>query len=388
MSALATSLDPDALAALEEERDFLLRSLDDLDAEHDAGDVPDDDYEVLRNDYTARAAAVIKAIDGRAETMAATARPRSAARSVGWVVGVVLVASIAGWLLARSTGARGQGTSLTGSGGSAREQLANCRTLSFQEPRKGIECFTGYLAGDPTNTDALTYRGWALVRTGETAAGQADLDRVVSIDPTFPDVYVFRAVVKKNAKDFAGAQGELDALYSLNPPGEVLDTMRQQGLDQAVALGLLEPAVQKCWVASATFTADASRSSTTMAAGEAVPGFAGQVACYDRILADSPDSFDALLGKAALIERVGPASAWPDGEAAMDDALRLRVADPSALLLRAVLRYLQGSPTFADDVGTLSTAPGRPSALLGAEGDFLRQQVQSLLPSGATTTTR
>src|SRR5690606_11549803 len=60
-------LDPDALAALEEERDFLLRSLDDLEREHDAGDVDDADYAELKDDYTARAAAVLRAIDDRRE---------------------------------------------------------------------------------------------------------------------------------------------------------------------------------------------------------------------------------------------------------------------------------------------------------------------------------
>ena len=38
---------PDRLAELEEERDFLLRSLDDLDREHDAGDIDEADYPTL-----------------------------------------------------------------------------------------------------------------------------------------------------------------------------------------------------------------------------------------------------------------------------------------------------------------------------------------------------
>ena len=58
-------LDPDALAALEEERDFLLRSLRDLEREHDVGDVDDHDYEVLKDDYTARAATVLRSIETR-----------------------------------------------------------------------------------------------------------------------------------------------------------------------------------------------------------------------------------------------------------------------------------------------------------------------------------
>jgi hypothetical protein len=47
----------DRLAELEEERRFLLRSLTDLEREHDAGDVDDLDYETLKDGYTVRAAA-------------------------------------------------------------------------------------------------------------------------------------------------------------------------------------------------------------------------------------------------------------------------------------------------------------------------------------------
>jgi hypothetical protein len=61
----ARSLDPDTLAVLDEQRDFLLRSLADLEREHEAGDVDDHDYVTLKDDYTARAARTIRAIEGR-----------------------------------------------------------------------------------------------------------------------------------------------------------------------------------------------------------------------------------------------------------------------------------------------------------------------------------
>ena len=57
------AMNPDRLAELEEERRFLLRSLDDLEREHEAGDVDEHDFEVLRDGYTARAARVLRAID-------------------------------------------------------------------------------------------------------------------------------------------------------------------------------------------------------------------------------------------------------------------------------------------------------------------------------------
>lgn len=44
----------------DEEREFLLRSLRDLDAEFAAGDIDEADYHTLRDDYTARAAALLR----------------------------------------------------------------------------------------------------------------------------------------------------------------------------------------------------------------------------------------------------------------------------------------------------------------------------------------
>src|SRR5438045_1411526 len=54
------NLDRDAVEA---ERDFLLRSLDDLDAERAEGNIDNGTYQTLHDDYTARAAAAIRSLD-------------------------------------------------------------------------------------------------------------------------------------------------------------------------------------------------------------------------------------------------------------------------------------------------------------------------------------
>ena len=69
----------DRLAELEEERRFLLRSLDDLDREHAAGDVDKHDYATLRDGYTARAATVIREIESAHESTAHAKRQQIAA---------------------------------------------------------------------------------------------------------------------------------------------------------------------------------------------------------------------------------------------------------------------------------------------------------------------
>ena len=48
------------LVQLQEQREFLLKSLRDLEQEHKFGDLDDQDYESLRKDYVSRTALVIK----------------------------------------------------------------------------------------------------------------------------------------------------------------------------------------------------------------------------------------------------------------------------------------------------------------------------------------
>src|SRR3954467_12545664 len=62
MSEKQERLDPDRRRQLEEERDFLMASLDDLELEHGSGGIDDESYAELHDDYTARAAAVIRTL--------------------------------------------------------------------------------------------------------------------------------------------------------------------------------------------------------------------------------------------------------------------------------------------------------------------------------------
>ena len=81
-------MNPDRLAALEEERRYLLRSLRDLDVEYEAGDVDDTDYETLRDDYTKRAADVLRSIESGRTALAARP-PRKWTTTIATTVAVV-----------------------------------------------------------------------------------------------------------------------------------------------------------------------------------------------------------------------------------------------------------------------------------------------------------
>jgi tetratricopeptide (TPR) repeat protein len=243
-NATRRQLDPDAFAALEEERDFLLRSLDDLEREHDAGDVDDTDYAELKDDYTARAARVLRAIDDRRVLAASTGSSRSWGRTAGVLVLVGVLALGVGWFVFRDAGTRAPGQGLSGD---ARQDSANLVLQAQQATgqatqalndgdsqaaiefyRTAIERYDQALEQSPTNVEAMTYRGWVLhtISTGASAeqAAQLDaeamkwLDQAIATDPTYPDARVFRAILLRNAGDYAGAQVDLAAVDDTQIP--------------------------------------------------------------------------------------------------------------------------------------------------------------------------
>ena len=61
MTSTVGSLTDDERKRLEDEREHLLTSLDDLDSELAAGDIDEHDYAALRDDYIARAALLSRA---------------------------------------------------------------------------------------------------------------------------------------------------------------------------------------------------------------------------------------------------------------------------------------------------------------------------------------
>ncbi len=230
-------LDPDRLAALEEERDFLLRSLDDLESEHAAGDLDDADHAALRDDYTVRAASVIRSIDDhQSELEALRSVGTSTTRRWAWIIGTAAAAVLAGVLLAQTAGERGVGESLTGSlDESIRDQVLQCQqlgTLGADGLQESLTCFDEVLDQDPSNVEALTYRAWylSLVAASATEQGLDDsadelyvaaagqLDRALEVDPTFPDAHAFRAVVADRLGDPDRACAELAELAELDAP--------------------------------------------------------------------------------------------------------------------------------------------------------------------------
>ena len=210
-------LDPDALAALEEQRAFLMRSLADLEREHEAGDLDAGDYDMLKHDYGVRLASVSRAVgEGKAE-LAASGPPRRRARTALIAAAVTVFALVCGFAVAQSAGRRDPGGSITGEiTKTARERNTECLDQAQVDPSAAVSCYTSVLADAPSNVESLTYRGWIRITSGDPQ-GLEDLRQAVMLDGSYPDVHAFLAIVLFRAGCVSDAANEITRLDNLSP---------------------------------------------------------------------------------------------------------------------------------------------------------------------------
>jgi len=271
MSEVATVPD-DERARLEREREFLLRSLDDLDRERDKGAIDDESYARLHDDYTARAAAVIRSLEQGVDVRP-VAPPTSTRRRVLTVVGILVFAAAVAVVLAAALGARLPGDTSSGNASASRatggsssgsitvgertkrlqervaanpDDLASRLLLArFLEARGdlpgALEQYDEVLGRDATSAEAEAQAGRILYLTAQAAVkSNADavdglvqqsrtrLDHAVQLDPNFADAHFFRAIVLANEfGDFATAQNDLQRYLVLAPQGQFAVQARQ-----------------------------------------------------------------------------------------------------------------------------------------------------------------
>jgi TolA-binding protein len=263
-------LDPERRRELEEERDFLMRSLDDLELEHGSGGIDDESYAELHDDYTARAAAVIRTLrDGVDVTAPPPPRSSSRTRRRVALVAVVLVFAIAaGTSLAYALGAR-----LPGQTGSGNSQAAPSTTnaagralaqkiVDLQDKVNAsrddydlrLELARAYeenddlqnalkqsdeaITIDPNRPEAHANGARLIYLASQSAPSQAARNTLVSqalagftqaitVGPDYPDSYYFRAVLyAQSLRDYARAQVDLQSYLRRAPDGKWAELAR------------------------------------------------------------------------------------------------------------------------------------------------------------------
>lgn len=236
-----------AAAALAAERDFLLGSLADLDAEHAAGELSDDRYRELHDRYTVQAATVLRALERLATSSASVVAPspRRWRRALAGVVAIVIVAATGGTLLVRAADDRQSGQTITGNAQSATDldSLARAARRQPTNPETQIAYASALLdAGklvdalkafdvaarlDPANPLPKAYGGWIVFLAGLTDEALNRLNAAVAADPAYPDARFFRGMVLlRGRRDQPAALADLREYLRLAPNGAERDQVQ------------------------------------------------------------------------------------------------------------------------------------------------------------------
>jgi hypothetical protein len=228
-------------AELEDERTFLLRSIEDLDEERAAGDLSDEDHAALRDRYTVRAAEVLRALEARSEVEvppsapgpSTTPRPRlRRPRRVLLVTGVIaLVAAVSATVVLTQTGVRLPGDTSSGSVSLGRADLLR-RTLTQAETLEArgdvagaLRLFHQVLAADPVQVDALAESGWLEFEAGVNARNGTVIahaqrleEQAANVDPGAYAPHLYLGSILLAEGDATGAQGQYRLFLAGHPP--------------------------------------------------------------------------------------------------------------------------------------------------------------------------
>lgn len=256
-----------SVETVEAERDFLLRSLADLEAESAAGELSEERFRELYDEYTTQAAVALRALDRLRQDAVVTDDAQPERRRRRWVpaaIVIVVVAVIGTVFLVRSLASRQSGQTITGNAQSTAPDLATLAAAAADRPGdpqaqldygfallntgQSVDALRAFDAAsllDPTNPVPQAYAGWILYMAGLPDDALARLEAATSADPNYPDAYFFRGMVLLRGKDDpAGARVELGQYLRLAPPSPLGDQVQTliDGLDQAAGATTTSPA--------------------------------------------------------------------------------------------------------------------------------------------------
>ena len=226
--------------ALDEELGFVFRSLVDLDQEHEAGELSDDLYRELVDDYTTRAAELLAAVNASTSAARAGTPARPRARRVLTGMAALAAAAVGALLLVGALRPRAPGATVTGnteaavSGAEAERRaldaavterpddvaarLALARALlDSGNAAAAVQQFDEVAARDPSNAEARAYAGWIVHLAGLPDEGLRRVESAIAADPAFPDSYFFRAMMLRARNDGAGAADGFRRYLELAP---------------------------------------------------------------------------------------------------------------------------------------------------------------------------
>ncbi len=292
-----------------------------------------------------------------------------------WTVAIVAVTGAAGLLVARSSGSRGADGSITGEiRSTAREMIFEAQSrLGDGDMAGAIAAYDAALEIQPSNVEALTYRGWLTSRQGDLIAGARYLDDAIAVDPAYPDARLFRAIVALEQGDGAAAARELAVFDSLDPPPYAEQLLTQSMVRERVAQARDDAALQAV-DALAALDERPAFAETELSVPDALAGAEAlanrgdlleAVQLLDWVLESRPDDGDVLAGRGWLLVRSGDAELLALGAEYLDAALAADPANAGSLVYRAFARWQQGDTAAARaDLAAFDALDDQPPELV------------------------
>jgi cytochrome c-type biogenesis protein CcmH/NrfG len=239
---------------LEEERDFLLKSLDDLDRELTAGNIDPDSYRTLHDDYTARASAIIRTLaDGEErETPREPNLPR--VMKIVTAMAIVIFCVLIAIAITHSSGQRRPGQTATGNNQVSNTVNANTYEAHIAKARTAlndgnlstaVQEYSAAAQLDATQAEPLAYRGWisALaarqtstpnIKSQLEANAAKDLDQAIRVNKKYAPAYVFKGLFLVQEGKQAQAIPDFQTYLTLAPSDDPMRSLVLSALRDAV----------------------------------------------------------------------------------------------------------------------------------------------------------
>jgi hypothetical protein len=266
---------------LADQHDFLRRSLDDARREHEAGDLSDEDYDVLVTRDSSRLAEVEAELavlgpepngppEPDAQPAASSAAKASGAdgasrppmatwRKVGIGASCLLIAFgvailVAHFVQARQPGQASSGSITVSQAQQIEQQLAGAASLASaggtKNDQDALALYNDVLSVDPSNPAALAGGGWLMWNLGTVAHlagytqdGRSEVTRAVHVAPTYYQGHLYLGLILANQDhNNAAAVVQFDEFLADHPPAEELPVVASDVVPSYLATGKPVPA--------------------------------------------------------------------------------------------------------------------------------------------------
>lgn len=274
----AVARDDRARRELEDSRLAAVRSLEEIEADFETGNLSETDYRSLKRRYEKEvdsldqrlAAAAPSAAEAESgQTQGAPARRGSWTTTLGWIAGTVAFVALAWLVMSQTLRPRAEGGTITGSlpgqaqgmpGGAPvadvdMDRLAELRRIVAEDPNNVealVELGHMYLtlqsypelsdvtqralAIDPENPEALTHLGMLLFSSGHPQGVMESFERALQVDPNFGEALQFKGMVAFIRRDYETAVEAWQRYLDVMPPDQV--SPRIQGMLEAARASL------------------------------------------------------------------------------------------------------------------------------------------------------